>query len=100
VDQIALLSEQQIEQIIERTATRVADNLRADLERSRLKEILSKQDLAEYWNCSVATINRWMLLGLPHDRVDNGHPSFRRSKVDFWRERFQTIQGQEANVQV
>jgi excisionase family DNA binding protein len=93
-----VLSEDELHAIIKLTAKAVADELRADLTKAKQKEVLTKAELAEYWNCSMATINRYMRYSkLPCLRYgDKDHPRFKRSEVDRWRERAKAVQGQAA----
>jgi hypothetical protein len=95
---VALLSRSDIEEIIEDTTRKVIAELRGELSRPP-KEIMTKAELAEYWNCSTATINRYMNAGMPVLRFgENDHPRFRRKEVDSWRVGFQTIPWKTANV--
>lgn len=99
-EHLVLLSKEELAAIIERTAQAVANDLRADLQNSQTREIMSKSQLADYWSCSTVTINRYMNAGMPYIRNgDKEHPRFSLTAVNNWRERFKKIQGQKDNRQ-
>ena len=89
--QVIILSRAELTAIIEETAAATADRLREDLRRNQRKDILTKAELADYWGCSTATINRYMSSGMPFEKRDNEHPRFTRWKVEAWRARFVRI---------
>jgi hypothetical protein len=98
-ERFVILSQQELTEIIHRTASAVAEDLRRDLQNSKTREIMSKSELADHWRCSPATINRYMNAGMPFEKIDGGHPTFTKTSVNNWRERFQKIQRKENNRQ-
>lgn len=80
---IVLLSEEQITDIINRTALAVVADLRNDLRKD--SDWVDKAGLAEHFKCSPATVNRWINQGCPVERIsEKGHPRFRKTLVEGW----------------
>jgi len=98
MQEIIVLSKTDLEDLIRRTASQVADDLRSDIESRQTPELMTKNELAEYLRCDVSKINRYMSLGLPYEQF-GGHPRFRKFDIDIWlksNERIQEVQRQAA----
>lgn len=81
--QVSLLEQSEIENIIRRTAESVAAELRDDIEHARTPELMTKDQLAGYWQCSISHVNRQMKSGLPVEYVGES-PRFRKTHIDAW----------------
>lgn len=84
MEKVALLTESQIADLIRQTALAVANDLREDLRTAGTRTIMNTAELADYLGCSRVTIHRYMKEGMPHQKIGNGHPTFRTYEVDNW----------------
>lgn len=81
--EIITIEKAELERLIRRTASLVADDLRSDLESHRIPELMTKTELADYLRCDASKINRYMQTGLPFEQF-GGHPRFRKTDIDQW----------------
>ncbi len=95
-DPIIVLTKGDIEDLIAKTAAVAVESLKDDLERSRVREIMTKAELADYLRCDVSKINR-LMGSMPHLSFGST-PRFRKSAIDEWLTNggIQKIQGQTA----
>lgn len=76
------ITESEIVDIVRRAALAVVVDLRENLHPSR--EVMTKAQVAKYLGRSIATVDRWMLKGMPFQKEGNDHPTFIRKDVDYW----------------
>lgn len=80
---IAILEESEIQKIISEAVKLASTELLEELERSRTPELMTKDRLAEYLTCSIASINRFMAKGMPVEKCGD-QPRFRKCCIDAW----------------
>lgn len=80
MSEIVVLSQNELADIIRRTAVAVTKELRQDIE-TKTPEIMTKAELADYLRCDVSKINRMMKQGLPYFTFGSA-PRFRKSAID------------------
>ena len=80
---IAVLGESEITELIRKAVLLATAELRDELERSRTPELMKKERLAEYLDCHVSSITRFMKAGMPVEMLGD-HPRFRKADIDIW----------------
>lgn len=76
------LTEPELIDIVRRTTLAVVAELGNNLRTT--PEIMTKARVAQYLGRSVATVDRWMLKGLPYQKQGKEHPTFIKRDVDNW----------------
>lgn len=82
MQQIIALTETQLESLLERAASAGANKALQTI--GHTPDVMKKAELAEYWRVSPGTINRYMAIGLPYKKIEQGSPRFYRVECDKW----------------
>lgn len=83
MQEVAVLTQSQIEQIVNDAVNAAVERLRPHL--ATPSDVVDRAGLAKHFRVSESTISRWMKQGLPYDRPPGAHPRFRISSCDQWR---------------
>jgi hypothetical protein len=81
--QVFVLTENEIEDLIRRTADAVTERLRTDIESARTPELMIKPELAKYLRCDLSKVNRYMKGDMPVEYFGST-PRFRKVDIDHW----------------
>lgn len=78
------IDEQELEALIARAVDRGIEIYELRKRPQEIPKRMSKAQLAKYWNRSIATIDRYMKLGMPYRKIGNGYPEFILEDVEEW----------------
>lgn len=82
MDRVITLTESELNDIVRRTTLAVVAELGNNPQAP--PAVMTKAQVAKYLGCSVPTIDRWMVKGLPYQKEGKEHPRFIRVDVDNW----------------
>jgi hypothetical protein len=80
------IDERDLEDLIIRAVDHALERYEARNRQKDPDRPLKKFELAEEWNTSLATIDRYMQNGMPYEKIGKGFPKFYLSKCTAWKD--------------